>query len=100
MMDALGVARDLGADDAIRVRLRCAVDAADTLGRKALDIQRANAGAIVRADAAHRVVGLGHPAMVAGSRKNDDRGVYKACMNMRKRPLFKRQGQIRRSRIG
>ena len=72
VVHAFGIARDLGADDAIRVRLRRPADAADALGRKALDIQRANAGAIVRADAAHRDVGLGHPAMVAGPRTNDD----------------------------
>ena len=51
MMDALGVAGDLGADDARRVALvRRAVHAADALAVDHLDVERANRRAIVRTD--------------------------------------------------
>ena len=51
MVDALGVARDLGADDAGRVGLVLgAVDAADARAVDHLDIERADGGAVVRAN--------------------------------------------------
>ena len=51
MMDALGVARDLGADDARRVALLFgAAHAPDALAVDHLDVERADRRAIVRAD--------------------------------------------------
>ena len=44
MVHALGVARDLGADDAVRIRLRCAVDTSDALGCPELNFQREDEG--------------------------------------------------------
>ncbi len=50
MMQALGIARDLGADDTVRVRVLCrSVDAADAVVADELDVERAGGGAIVRA---------------------------------------------------
>ena len=52
MVDALGVARDLGADHAGGiVVVACAPDAADAAGVEAFDLERAGRGAIVRARA-------------------------------------------------
>ena len=51
MMLALGIAGDLGADDALRIGLpRGAMDPADMQGIHTFDRQRAGARAIVRAD--------------------------------------------------
>ena len=44
MVHALGVARDFGADDAVRIRLLRAVDTSDALGCPELNFQRADAG--------------------------------------------------------
>jgi hypothetical protein len=50
MMDAFGVSRDLGADDAGRVVVvPGAVDAADPVRSKDLDVERAGRRAVVRA---------------------------------------------------
>ena len=50
MMDALGIARDLGADDAGRVAVVLgAVDAADAVRSEQLDVERAGRRAIMRA---------------------------------------------------
>ena len=49
MVDAVGVARDLGADDARRVAVfLVAMDAADAGVGEQLDVERAGGGAIVR----------------------------------------------------
>ena len=56
MMLALGIARDLGADHAVGVALRPgAADAADAAAIDPLDLERAGARAIVRADAVRDV---------------------------------------------
>jgi len=50
-MDTFGVTSDFGADDAVSVGLRGAAYPPDTVRRLKLDVQRADAGAIVRTDA-------------------------------------------------
>ena len=60
MMLALGVARDLGADDSGRVVLiRGAADAPDAHAVDALDLERAGRGAVVRAGAVNEIEGHG-----------------------------------------
>ncbi len=55
MVLALGVARDLGADDAGGIAVIGAVDAPDGTLVEALDLERADARAIVRADGRHDI---------------------------------------------
>ncbi len=56
VMLALGIARDLGADHTRRVGLAAgAVDPADAIAVDALDLERAGAGAVMRADAGQDV---------------------------------------------
>ena len=64
MVDALGVARDLGADDAgCVVVVRGAAHAADGVRIEHFDFERAGRGAIVRAGGgAHDHVHRGNPA--------------------------------------
>ena len=69
-MDALGVARDLGADDARRVALALgAMDAPDPRAVDHFDLESADRGAIVRADGRT-------PDDVAG--RADERGIHRA----------------------
>src|SRR5262249_1293831 len=55
VMLALGVARDFGADDALRVGLRCGAAHAPDPPADPLDFQRARAWTIMRAYAAYGV---------------------------------------------
>ena len=68
MMHALGIARDLGADDAGRVVVvRGAAHAADGVRVEQLDLERAGRGAVVRAGGgAHDHVHRGNPTDALG----------------------------------